>query len=214
MIRTFLAAAVLVASATAAQATFIFDFTETAIVARGTCAYCSVGPITPTPLPLSFTVSDPTGSARYSEHEDARITSDPPVVSDPDFAFTTSAGILPGPLTISGPGFGAGLLGISYDFEWTTLEGQLTALSLVFHVAGTSTAIGLPGDAFGLTGGLVGSDGSIGGCADGSCIIAGFWTATVPPDTPVPEPASLVILAGALGAFGFIRRRKTATAPS
>jgi hypothetical protein len=51
--------------------------------------------------------------------------------------------------------------------------------------------------AFGLTGGPIASDGTLGGCTFTQCIVAGFWQSDL---AAVPEPMSVVLLiTGLLG---------------
>ena len=57
---------------------------------------------------------------------------------------------------------------------------------------------------FGLTGGGIGSDGSFGGCSDGSCTVAGYWRNAA----AVREPGSAVLLTSALVVFGLARFRR------
>jgi MYXO-CTERM domain-containing protein len=59
--------------------------------------------------------------------------------------------------------------------------------------------------AFGLTGGPIASDGTLGGCGFTQCQIAGFWQN----DLSVSEPASAAVLASGLFGAWLGRRRRT-----
>ena len=67
-------------------------------------------------------------------------------------------------------------------------------MSIRLDAANDNIGGGLPG--FGLTGGQLASDATLGGCDFTQCIVAGFWQS----DLAVPEPMSAVLLiTGLLG---------------
>jgi hypothetical protein len=88
-----------------------------------------------------------------------------------------------------------------FDISWSETAGVLTAISISaegpFDFIGGGQAND-PGGRFGLTGGPLGSDGTIGGCTfTPQCIVSGFWQSDLP---AVPEPMSAVLLlTGLLG---------------
>ena len=99
-----------------------------------------------------------------------------------------------------------------FDLAWSETAGQHTALSIA--VDGYHDNFGdlsVPGGVFGLKGGVIATDdtyfcvGSFSGCSRAACSISGFWTDA---PAPAPEPGTLALLGGLLGAFGLARRRR------
>jgi hypothetical protein len=78
-----------------------------------------------------------------------------------------------------------------FNISWSETAGDLTAVSINIDAVNDNIG-GLAGrGAFGLTGGPLASDGTLGGCTFTQCIVAGFWQSDL---TPVPEPMSAVLL--------------------
>jgi hypothetical protein len=84
-----------------------------------------------------------------------------------------------------------------FNISWSETAGDLTAVSINIDAVNDNIG-GLAGrGAFGLTGGPLASDGTLGGCTNTQCIVAGFWQSDL---TQVPEPMSAVLLlTGLLG---------------
>jgi hypothetical protein len=85
-----------------------------------------------------------------------------------------------------------------FDISWSENAGSLTAISIVIDMAldNIGGSLAGPGGPFGLTGGPIASDGTIGGCSNTQCVVSGFWRS----DLAVPEPMSaLLLITGLLG---------------
>src|SRR5260221_14414492 len=134
-------------------------------------------------LPLSNPTE--TGSATYTF-----FPSSPPVVTDPNFAFHLNGSF--GEDVIRAPDFGTSPPGfvLGYNITWADVAGQLTAVSVNYLT--DRDQVGFGAGPFGLTGGGIGSDGTIGGCGNGTCMVSGFW------QREVPEPARVVVFWAAL----------------
>ena len=128
--------------------------------------------------------------------------SSPPIVSDPNFAFSLRdiASFFGTPVIIGPPDFGFALrfsIEPSYNITWSEVAGQLTAVSV--NYLDIANEVGFGSGAFGLTGGGIGSDSNIDGCGFGLCMVSGYWQS-------VPEPGSAILLLSALLGFGMLRR--------
>jgi hypothetical protein len=84
-----------------------------------------------------------------------------------------------------------------FDISWSETAGDLTAVRINIDAVNDNIG-GLAGrGAFGLTGGPLASDGTLGGCSNTQCTVAGFWQSDL---AVVPEPMSAVLLmTGLLG---------------
>ena len=82
-----------------------------------------------------------------------------------------------------------------YDISWSETNGQLDNIAINIFAGATQIGafFGLP--VFGLTGGGVATDGSVGSCEDGQCQISGFWQSDL---ATVPEPTSAALLLAGL----------------
>jgi hypothetical protein len=187
-------AVMLVALSVPADASVTWDFYETGITACE--AFACVQPAGPQFL-MSLSLSGPTetGSAEYA-------FGGTPAVTDPDFTFELDASfsyiIAPPSFDSYPPGYIQG-----YDITWDAASGQLDGVSVDF-LSAVSDDVGYYVGGFGLTGGGIGSDGSFGGCSDGSCTVAGYWRNAA----AVREPGSAVLLTSALVVFGLARFRR------
>jgi hypothetical protein len=77
-----------------------------------------------------------------------------------------------------------------FDISWSEAAGALTSISI--KIDAFDDNIG----PFGLTGGQLASDGTLGGCGFTQCTVTGYWQS----DLAVPEPMSAVLLiTGLLG---------------
>jgi hypothetical protein len=98
-----------------------------------------------------------------------------------------------------------------FDVSWSETAGDLTSVRInidaVFDNIGGLA--GSPHTFFGLTGGPLASDTTLGGCGDTQCIVAGFWQSDL---AAVPEPMSAVLLiTGLLGTCFASRSRLNAS---
>jgi hypothetical protein len=99
-----------------------------------------------------------------------------------------------------------------FNISWSETAGDLTSVGINIDAVNDNIGRGaeIPFEgAFGLTGGPIASDGTLGGCSNTQCIVAGFWQSDLA--VSVPEPMSAVLLiTGLLGACLASRARPTA----
>jgi len=191
-------ATVLIALAPAANATVVWTFYETG------CTGCL--PMPPPPIAIAtLTLSGPdsAGSAIWEPGTHAGI----PVAAPPMlFGDTTNFSLFFSTAAIVPPSYGynnfqCGLVVFAhsvlcdYDISWSEQNGQLNAVAI--NLNSQDTQIGNPRfQTFGLTGGSVATDGTIGNCTISQCQITGFWQNNL----QVPEPMSAsLLLSGLLG---------------
>lgn len=186
---------------TLASATTVFDFYETGITECAPGGTCVPPPAPYLLMSLALSSGSETGSAIYGPMG----STNPPVVTDPGFTFELS-----GSPVVRPPYFGeppgcpySGICALNYAITWTAANDTLTSLSLCyldnFNEAGSNDC--RPGGVyFGLSGGLISSDGSIGGCGNNSCTVTGYWA------DPVPEPASAALFLAGIFGLVWVRR--------
>jgi hypothetical protein len=77
-----------------------------------------------------------------------------------------------------------------FNISWSETAGDLTSVSINIDAVNDDIG-GLAGrGAFGLTGGPIASDGTLGGCGNTQCTVTGYWQS----DLALPEPMSAVLL--------------------
>jgi hypothetical protein len=191
-------AAALIALSPAADATVIWSFYETAITScnsPGSCVLPSQ-PFVFMTLGLPGTTSN--GTATWLG------TGSQPVYTGDSFTLTTPftqpltpafAGDIAGDNCLNG---GPRLTICDFNISWSEVAGVLTSVSINIDAVNDNIG-GMAGrGAFGLTGGPIASDATLGGCAATQCEIAGFWQS----DLTVPEPMSVALLvAGLVGTW-------------
>jgi hypothetical protein len=92
-----------------------------------------------------------------------------------------------------------------FNISWSETAGALTSVSITIDAVNDDIggAAGPP-HVFGLTGGPIASDLTLGGCGNTQCVIAGFWQS----DLVVPEPMSAVLLLTGLLGTGLASRSR------
>jgi hypothetical protein len=137
----------------------------------------------------------------------------PPVYTGDNFTLTVP--VVHGALTVSPAFTGYPVIGFchesaspsticDFDISWSETARDLIAVRVNIDAVNDDIG-GLAGrGAFGLTGGPIASDGTLGGCTFTQCIIAGFWQSDL---TAVPEPMSAVLLITGLLATCLARSR-------
>ena len=214
--RTLLASCAVAATAmffaaAEAHATVTWSFYETSctpISGGGTCS-----PFTDALASLTLPGATSTGSADWT----GSLLTPPVLTGDTDFTFTPSRGD-----PIAPPDYGFNSLCAMgggetpetvcrYDINWSETAGVLTAIGITYQTVSVAEILNL-----GLTGAIIASDNSIGGCPQGgACTVTGFWRS----DLPVSEPASAMLLLSGILGFGVVRPRlgrapKLAACPS
>ncbi len=137
----------------------------------------------------------------------------PPVYTGDSFILTLP---FTAPLTpafvgdASNPGGGGchtfgGSRAIVCDFEisWFETAGDLTSVNINIDALDDNIG-GAAGGPFGLTGGWLASDATLGGCEFTQCMVTGYWQS----DLAVPEPISAVLLITGLLATCLASRSK------
>jgi hypothetical protein len=97
-----------------------------------------------------------------------------------------------------------------FNISWSETAGDLTAVGINVDAINDNIGgfAGPPHTFFGLTGGPLASDGTLGGCSNTQCTVAGFWQSDL---AAVPEPMSAVLLiTGLLGTCWASRSRLNA----
>jgi hypothetical protein len=85
-----------------------------------------------------------------------------------------------------------------FNISWSETAGDLTSVSISIDAVNDDIGglAGPPRTFFGLTGGPIASDGTLGGCGNTQCTVTGYWQS----DLALPEPMSAVLLiTGLLG---------------
>jgi hypothetical protein len=190
----------LTAPVVASAAPITWSFYETAITSCNSPRDCML-PLQPFVL-MTLALPGPTsaGTATWLD------TGTPPVYTGDNFTLTVP--VMAGLLNISPAFTGYPTIGFcrsfvspsiicDFDISWSETAGDLTAVRINIDAVNDSIG-GLAGrGAFGLTGGPLASDGTLGGCGNTQCTVAGFWQSDL---AAVPEPISAVLLiTGLLG---------------
>jgi hypothetical protein len=187
-----------------ASATVTWTFYETSCSIFSSGAPCQTNfPVT-FPYPIgSLTLSGPTssGSASWMNNSGIGPFVPPVLTGDPDFSvvFATVQPIAPPTYGTNDIMCHAAPAAIcQYDITWSETNGNLDDVS-IFIEAGAADIGGtfINGKPFGLTGGIIATDGIIDNCDDSQCQIGGFWQSNL----AVPEPMSASLLA--IGLFSF-----------
>lgn len=204
----------LIGAAPAGATPVTWSFYETAITSCNNPGSCVLPPQPFVFMTLALPGPTSNGTATWLG------TGSQPVYTGDSFILTTAAHFVPS-LTpafagdVSNPGGAScsnGPAGIcDFNISWSETAGFLTSLSINFDSVFDNIG-GMAGrGAFGLTGGPIASDGTLGGCGFTQCQIAGFWQIGAGVPEPVPEPASAVLLASSF--FGaWLSRRRTGRA--
>ena len=183
----------------AANATVTWSFYQTScspISGGGSCR-----PYTNALASLTLPTPTSSGSASWTG---SPLT--PPVVGgDTDFTFTPEHGD-----SIALPDYGFNFLCnmgtgsvdtvCSYDIGWSETAGILDAIGISYRTESSEFFN------FGLTGGIVAADDTIGGCpVGGTCMVTGSWQSDLP--VTAPEPMSALLLMTSLLGLGVVRPR-------
>jgi hypothetical protein len=98
-----------------------------------------------------------------------------------------------------------------FNISWSETADNLNAVSIMIDAVNDGIGgFAVQQRGFGLMGGSLASDGTLGGCGNTQCVVGGFWQS----DLAVPEPISTVLLAsGLLGTWLAARSRSEGRAP-
>ena len=183
----------LTAPVAASAAPITWSFYETAITSCNSPRDCMLPRQPFVLMTLALPGPTSTGTATWLD------TGSPPVYTGDSFTLTVP---FTRPLTPAFAGDASNPGGIpcsdggraticDFNISWSETAGDLTSVSINIDTVNDDIG-GLAGrGAFGLTGGPIASDGTLGGCTFTQCIIAGFWQSDL---TAMPEPMSAVLL--------------------
>ena len=195
----------LTAPVVASAAPITWSFYETAITSCNNPRDCMLPPQPFVLMTLALPGPTSNGTATWLD------TGSPPVYTGDNFTLTV-------PFLRISPAFtGYPVIGFchdiaspsiicDFDISWSETAGNLTSVRINIDAVFDSIGglAGSPRTFFGLTGGPIASDGTLGGCTFTQCIIAGFWQSDL---TAVPEPMSAVLLITGLLATCLARSR-------
>ena len=194
--RLFLAALLLILSlvcaARAAPVTWTF-YQTSCTAAPESLASCGrigeSGPISTPPTPVgTLTLPGPisSGSAIYNHN------GTPPVLTGDGNNFSLFFGFPPASMSalVLNPPTELSLDSTFYNVRWDETPDDLTDVLVNYENPFFSGSADV-----GEFGGEVGSDGEVGSCIMGECMITGFWSTSIP---SVPEPSSLKFLVAGL----------------
>jgi hypothetical protein len=182
----------------ASAAPITWSFYETAITSCNNPRDCMLPPQPFVLMTLALPGPTSTGTATWLD------TGSPPVYTGDNFTLTVPfLGISPAftgyPTIGLCRAFASPRIICDFDISWSETAGDLTSVRINIDAVFDSIG-GLAGSSrtfFGLTGGPLASDGTLGGCGNTQCTIAGFWQSDL---AAVPEPISaLLLITGLLG---------------
>jgi hypothetical protein len=197
----------LTAPVVASAAPITWSFYETAITSCNSPRDCVLPPQPFVLMTLVLPGPTSTGTATWLD------TGTPPVYTGDNFTLTVPfVRISPAFTRYPTIGFCRTLASptiiCDFDISWSETAGDLTAVRINIDAVNDGIG-GLAGrGAFGLTGGPLASDGTLGGCGNTQCTVAGFWQSDL---AAVPEPISaLLLITGLLGTCVASRSRLNA----